>query len=363
MRPLVSAQLVFQNYFPGMDDATFYRHELALGEAAEPLGFDALWVVEHHFEDYAMSPDNFATLAWYAGRTKRIGLGIGAAILPWNDPLRVAEKAVLLDHLSGGRTLLAMGRGLAKVEYRGFRQDMNEARERFDESASMVARAIETGVCSGDGRFYSQPEVELRPRPMKSFKDRLYAVAMSPDSVGAAADVGGAMMSFVQGDASKILVPISKYRSLYQERHGRAAPLVVLSDLTFCHESARTAEEMAREYLSQYYLSVVKHYDFAGEHFAKTAGYQSYAEGAALIRAAGMEAAAAAYVAAQIWGTPGQIIDRLRARIDVIGPYATNWIFSYAGMPFDAAEASMSLFAREVAPAIREMLSPIAQAA
>lgn len=363
MRPLVSTQLVFQNYFEDLDDSAFYCQELALGDQAEGLGFDALWIVEHHFEDYAMSPDNFATLAWFAARTKRIGLGVGAAILPWNDPVRVAEKAILLDHLSQGRGLLAMGRGLAKKEYRGFRQDMGEARERFDEAAAMIAAALDTGTCVGAGPFYPQPEVELRPRPFAGYQDRLFAVAMSPDSVDAAANIGAAMMSFVQGGPDKLLVPIAKYRALYEAAHRRSAPLVVLSDLTYCHESAATAREMAHTYLSQYYLSVVKHYDFAGDHFATTAGYQSYAEGAALIRAAGLEAAAEAYVGAQIWGTPGQIIDRVRARMDVIGPYATNWIFSYAGLPFDAARNSMSLFAREVAPAIRELLAPSAVAA
>src|SRR3546814_11965207 len=67
-------------------------------------------LVEHHFEDYSFCPDNFVVLANLAARTERIGLGTGAVILPWNDPLRVAEKASLLDHLRGGRLLLGVGR-------------------------------------------------------------------------------------------------------------------------------------------------------------------------------------------------------------------------------------------------------------
>lgn len=357
----VGMQLVFQNYFPDMEDGDFYQRELQLGLLAEPLGFDQLWAVEHHFDDYAMSPDQFVTLGWFAAQTTRINLGVGAAILPWNDPLRVAEKAVLLDHLSDGRTLLALGRGLAKREYEGFRQDMNEARGRFDESATMIVKALETGFVEGDGPFYPQPRVEIRPRAERSFKGRLYAVAMSPDSVGAAADVGGAMMSFVQGGPEKLLPSISRYRDLFRAAHGRAAPHVVLSDLTYCHRDPALAAERASQYLSQYYLSVIKHYDFAGEHFAQTKGYQAYGEGARLIREAGFEAAAQGYVQAQLWGTPDQLIQRFRERVAVVGPYSPNFIFSYAGMPHEMAQASMETFSREVLPFLREIVDEESQ--
>src|SRR5512144_410047 len=114
-----------------MDEAEHVAAEMRLAELAEPLGFDAVFVVEHHFFDYAACPDNAQFLSWLAGRTSRIGLGTGAFILPWNDPLRVAEKIVLLDHVSRGRALLGLGRGLARREYAGFNADMNESRERF----------------------------------------------------------------------------------------------------------------------------------------------------------------------------------------------------------------------------------------
>src|SRR6266542_5080118 len=93
----------------------------------------SLWSVEHHFDDYSMCPDNMQFLSWLAGRTSRVGLGTAAVILPWNNPLRVVEKMILLDHFSQGRAVFGMGRGLAKMEYRGQMIDMNEARERFDE--------------------------------------------------------------------------------------------------------------------------------------------------------------------------------------------------------------------------------------
>lgn len=72
---------------------------------AEELGFDALWPVEHHFEDYSFCPDNTQFLRYK-----------GVVIFPWNSPVRLAKKIVLLDHLFEGRTLFGMGRDLARKE-------------------------------------------------------------------------------------------------------------------------------------------------------------------------------------------------------------------------------------------------------
>jgi alkanesulfonate monooxygenase SsuD/methylene tetrahydromethanopterin reductase-like flavin-dependent oxidoreductase (luciferase family) len=121
----VSVQLVFQNYGNWLDDREHLAAEQRLAELAEPLGYGTVFVVEHHFFDYSACPDNSQFLSWLAGRTSRIRLATGAFILPWNDPLRVAEKIVLLDHLSGGRAVLGLGRGLARREYAGFGVDMN----------------------------------------------------------------------------------------------------------------------------------------------------------------------------------------------------------------------------------------------
>jgi alkanesulfonate monooxygenase SsuD/methylene tetrahydromethanopterin reductase-like flavin-dependent oxidoreductase (luciferase family) len=70
---------------------------------AEEHGFDAVWAVEHHFDDYAMCPDNLQLMAYLAARTSRIKLGLGAVILPWNDPLRVVEKVSVLEILAPSR--------------------------------------------------------------------------------------------------------------------------------------------------------------------------------------------------------------------------------------------------------------------
>ena len=76
---------------------------------AEPLGFDSMWGVEHHFDDYTMCPDVLQFLTYMAGRTKTAKLGSMVVVLPWHDPIRVAEQISMLDHVSDGRMILRHG--------------------------------------------------------------------------------------------------------------------------------------------------------------------------------------------------------------------------------------------------------------
>jgi alkanesulfonate monooxygenase SsuD/methylene tetrahydromethanopterin reductase-like flavin-dependent oxidoreductase (luciferase family) len=348
----------WQNWRENFTDEQMYRAELDLLDQVEDQGFDSLWSVEHHFDSFAMCPDATQILSYLAARTSTISLGTGAVILPWNDPLRVVEKLIMLDHLSEGRLLVGLGRGLAKMEYAGFRVDMNEARERFDEAAPMVLRGLETGIVENDGPFYPQPRVEIRPSPSRSFQDRLYCVAMSPDSQITAAELGATMMTFVQYPAEVHAEAVNVYRRLFEERHGRPAGPPVLTDFTYCHADPGEAERRAREAIGNYFVSVVRHYDFAGEHFATTKGYTEYAIGAAMIREAGLKNAAAAFADAQIWGTPDQIIEKYRGRLEVMGPIQANVVFSHGGLCYDEVAASQRLFSEEVLPELKKLGAP-----
>jgi alkanesulfonate monooxygenase SsuD/methylene tetrahydromethanopterin reductase-like flavin-dependent oxidoreductase (luciferase family) len=95
--------MIFQNYGGRLSDAEMLAAEMRTADTVEPLGYDKLWPVEHHVTDYAACPDNTQFLTWAAARTSRIKLATGAFILPWNQPIRVAEKIALLDHMWGGR--------------------------------------------------------------------------------------------------------------------------------------------------------------------------------------------------------------------------------------------------------------------
>jgi len=148
---------VFQNPKQTRADREIYRNELRLVDLAEPLGFESVWGVEHHFTDYTMCPDVLQFLTYVAGRTQRAQLGSMVVVLPWHDPMRVAEEVAMLDTISDGRLILGLGRGAGKVEFEGFRLSMDESRQRFVESAEMLLQGLETGWCEYDGTFIKQP--------------------------------------------------------------------------------------------------------------------------------------------------------------------------------------------------------------
>jgi len=345
--------VINQNAHQGLSDSEMVKSELRMAELAEPLRFDTIWSAEHHFDDYSMVPDNFQLLTYLAARTRRVHLGTAAVILPWNDPLRVAEKASMLDALSDGRFILGLGRGLARMEYRAFGIDMSEARDRFNESAKMILEALETGFIEGKGPFYKQARTEIRPRPTRSFKGRLYAVAMSPESAPIAADFAARMMFFVQFSIDKHMPGIESYREHYRKTQHTEAPPVHAIDFTYCDRDAGRAEETARRYIAGYYLSVLRHYEFLEDYHAKIKGYEAYGNAAQLLREMGKDNAAEDFVNQQAWGTPQQILDTLEKRRRVLGDFESNICTSYAGLPFKEAEASLRLFAKEVLPEIR----------
>ena len=95
---------IFQNPGNRLSDAEVWREECRLADLAEPLGFDSIWGIEHHFTDYTMCPDVVQFLTYMAGRTSRVKLGSSVIVLPWHDPMRVAEQIAMLDHVSGGPT-------------------------------------------------------------------------------------------------------------------------------------------------------------------------------------------------------------------------------------------------------------------
>src|SRR5262245_35516650 len=101
-------------------DAKVYQDEIRLGSQIEALGFDSIWSVEHHFTPYTMVTNVLQFLSFWAGRTSRVGLGTMVAVIPWHNPIRLAEDIVMLQHLLGGRDLkIGFGRGAGRREFGG----------------------------------------------------------------------------------------------------------------------------------------------------------------------------------------------------------------------------------------------------
>jgi len=348
-----------QNVFPAhtdYNDRDMYKQETRLLIEAEGMGFDIIWPVEHHFFDYSMCPDNMQYLSYIAARTERMELGTGAIILPWNNPMRVVEKMVLLDHLSDGRAVLGLGRGLSRREYAGFGVDMAEARERFNEAAAIVVQGLETGGVEANTKYYQQARIEVRPRPFKSFQGRRYMVCMSPESFSVAASLGLGAMMFSQTAWENMAPALESYRAEYRQLNkGEEAPPISIVDFVACFADRKKAEEVARRGITGYYWTLMEHYrmDDSANFAATGASYQHYAKAAEQINALGHDAVIEEFISSNLWGTPDMIAATLRHRREVIGDFEVNGAFSYYSLPYDDVETSMRLFAKEVAPEIK----------
>src|SRR5947207_13468020 len=168
---------------PGHAHADIIHRELEQVEWTEELGFDEVWFTEHHFIDYGLSVDPAALAAAAASRTRRVRIGLAAAILPFHQPLRLAEQMALVDILSKGRLDMGVGRGNRPAEFRGYRVPQHENRERFEEALEILTRAWTQETFAFEGRYYKIPDVRVIPKPVQKPHPTIYQVCVSKESI------------------------------------------------------------------------------------------------------------------------------------------------------------------------------------
>ena len=153
------------------------------------------------------------------------------------------------------------------------------------------------------------------------------------------------------------MTELGNYRSVFREVNGTDAPPPIVGGWTYCDENADRAEEMARKYIGGYWLTVAKHYEIVGDHLTKLRGYESYKAMQELASSpGGMEKMIEFFMSLQVWGTPEQCHKRIVDIQERTGAEAFNGVFSYAGMPYDLAEANLRLFASEVMPELKNLV-------
>src|SRR5512146_241704 len=340
----------------GRSDASVVGEHLAMGDLVEPLGFDSLFALEHHFTGYAMSPAPTQLLSYYAGRTQRITLGTAVIVLPWHDPIRVAEEIALLDLISGGRCLFGFGRGAASVEYAGFRVPMEEARPRFVEAAQIVVKALTHEVFDWDGEFFKIPRTSIRPRPISHPERRFYASSVSPESAEIMAKLGFGVLVIMQNEWPKAAADIQRYREIAASVGHAPRPPIILTNISVA-ESRSEAHERAVKYLSRKFDSIDAHYHFSDGHLGGVKGYESYGQTAKTYAkmkdASFRQKATDFYVKIQVVGTPDDCLQQLGELQRLTGLDHLVTEFSFGGMPHHEALVNMRLCADRVMPALQ----------
>lgn len=168
---------LFTGQVPSWSSRTFsleYRETLELIRLAERVGFDSVWVSEHHGTSDGYLPSLLPFLAAVAAVTERVALGTGVILAPLHDPLRLAEDAAVVDQLSGGRLVLGLGAGWREEEFRAFGVPRSERVRRLVETVEILRRAWSGRRFSFEGRSFRYDRVRVSPPPARSGGPPIY---------------------------------------------------------------------------------------------------------------------------------------------------------------------------------------------
>ena len=179
--------------FNGGIERRAYEHTLEQARLADELGFDFVWAVEHHFlEEYSHSSAPELLLTAIAVQTERIRLGHGAVVCvpEINHPIRVAERAAVLDILSGGRLEFGTARSSTWTEVGGFQVDPDTTKKTWDEYVRVLPKMWTEEYLSWDGVCFSMPERSILPKPVQDPHPPLWVTVTSPGTELDAAERG-----------------------------------------------------------------------------------------------------------------------------------------------------------------------------
>ena len=345
-------------FFQGLSDLSdekVYGVQMPLVDKAEEWGFDSIWTAEHHFTRYHMMPNPAQFLTWVAARTKRALVGSMVMIVPWHNPIRLAEEISVLDILSGGRVILGVGRGLGAVEFDGFGLEMGESRQRFIEYAGAISESLETGVMRADGEIFKQAPVEIRPRSSLSFRGRSYASAVSPESAKIMARFGYGLMLIAQKPWETVVKETKAYAEIFEATNGYVAPRPILVNLTTVDPDAGRARAMHDQYTMAYARSTIEHYEFNNPRMETVSGYEYYAGLRRNIEKHGVLQFNRFLADLQISGTPDQVVDATMDRVRALDCAAVINVLSMGGMSSEVARRNFSTYAQQVLPRLQSI--------
>jgi len=234
----------------GPSDSHGYQDFIEYVVEAERLGFHSVFLVEHHFTGQGQVSASMTLLAHLAARTSRIRLGTAVVVLPWHNPVLVAEQAATLDLLSGGRLDFGVGKGYRKAEFAGFCMPMEEAQERFDEAMEVIRKAwTSEGRFSHHGRRWHFEDIVVEPEPVQRPHPPLWLAAGSAASIRRAAREGYNLLLDQIASTDQIIERVALFREECA-RAGRAyapAMVAVARGLQLIH----TEEERAAAYATR----------------------------------------------------------------------------------------------------------------
>jgi alkanesulfonate monooxygenase SsuD/methylene tetrahydromethanopterin reductase-like flavin-dependent oxidoreductase (luciferase family) len=313
-----------------------YREHLEYAAAVDALGFDGIWVAEHHCMDSGYNPTPFVSLAALAGVTKKCWLGTQPLIMPLHNPVLAAEQAAVVDVLSGGRLILGLGAGYVDADFEAIGIDRKERGGRSEEALGVITRALRGEQFDFQGRFYKLKGVKLSPPPLQANMGFQLAVRSIPAAKRAIRH--GVDVNLQSREETLVNGRILAEEAALAARD----PATIAASVQRGGFIGRTREEAARE--SKPYLL------FQAREYLENAKGDPQIEQQARAMIAAVEAGKGTFCAAE-WV---EAIEGDAAAISSTGlrPDWINLTLWHAGAPLGPAIEALETFASEVLPHI-----------
>ena len=305
---------------------------------AEELGFDSIWVAEHHFSNYGYSANPLLLIAKASALTSRVRFSQGVIVSPLWHPLRLAEDIAITDALTHGRLEVGLGRGYQPMEFRGFEADLERTRVQFAEQVDLIRKAWTESDFTFEGQFYHLPDpITVLPKPVQRPHPPLWVAVQSDASLEwAATHDCDALVSGSSASWQQLGVWSERLRS---DLH---RPGLRLAMMRHAYVTETEAEARAAGWQSKWQracaevLRLDKQKITAGRN--DVSGHQS-------------SVPEDEWWDRVLYGSPERVIAQLR-RQEALGVTDAVLWFDIGGVPAKQIMQSMRLFAREVMPAL-----------
>jgi alkanesulfonate monooxygenase SsuD/methylene tetrahydromethanopterin reductase-like flavin-dependent oxidoreductase (luciferase family) len=327
---------------PFGDTARAFRESIETILHAEALGFEQVWLTEHHFNAFSISASILPLLAYLAAKTTRIGLGAAAVLLPFHDPVSVAEDLSTIDALSEGRLLLGVGRGGPFPDQnRHFKVEAGDSRKRLYEALDLIEKVLARENVDHAGEHYQYKDLSVFPRPVRAALP-IWLASMAEESLTLAASRGYGLMLPSAAPVSRIqtvLNDFQRHRSTEapkeaHQAHGIALPAIV-ARYFLCGLDHRRARDEAAPFIR----------DFGSN---MRGGLRRRPDEATPAGEASAEDAQR-WLGNAIAGDPAACIEQCIALREAIGPHVL--LLKPASYDPDTNRQSLTLFAEKVRPA------------
>jgi alkanesulfonate monooxygenase SsuD/methylene tetrahydromethanopterin reductase-like flavin-dependent oxidoreductase (luciferase family) len=342
----------------GESERTVYLNALEQVRVADEVGFDSVWAVEHHFlEEYSHSsaPELFLTACAMQTKNIRVGHGIVICVPEFNHAIRVAERAAVLDILSGGRLEFGTGRSATWTELGGFRANPDETKNSWDEYVHCIPKMWTEERFGYDGQYVSMPPRAVLPKPYQKPHPPMWVAVSTPGTEMDAADRGMGALGVNFTTFKQQEERVEEYR----RRIRNCTPCgevvndrLASANFLFCHEDSAEGVGTGRRMIATFqYLA--GQLDMAKEAYP-TKGYPSPGLLAATRRQASGPGEAGEPPEGIAIGNPDQVVRELK-KWESTGVDQINFLLNANEViPQDQVLESLRLFGREVIPHFKE---------